>query len=606
MSITNLIPFPVALPLILAALLSFLGKWIGRRVCDSLAIAAAVCNLVLTLAILHGVWSQPQVYWFGNWWPRTGGVALGICFSIDAIGASFALLTSVLTTAGLVYSWKIFEETENHFQPLVLIFMAAMCGFSYTGDLFNLFVFFELMSVSAFALCGLKTLEPAPLQGAFNFAIVNTVGAFMVVIGIALLYARTGALNFAQVGHSLGRTPADALVLLAFLLIAVGYLTKAAIVPFHFWLADAHAVAPSPVCVLFSGVMVELGIYAIARVYWTIFSGPLAAHEGQLREILLVMAAGCAVVGGLMCYAEHHLKRLLAFSTISHAGLMLAGVGLLTSKALGGFVIYVLAHGAIKGGLFLCAGIVLHRLQRIGEDHLHGCGRGMWLTATLFLLGAFGLAGILPFGTLLGESMISDSASQLQQSWLEYVFLFAEVFTAAAVLRATFRIFWGWGEPAPTDESSRVEEKPETEEQQGRIPAAMFVPAAALILLGIAICAIPELRSTADSAAQLFVDQTGYGHMVLDNATLVAPARTPAEALTSSIMRSSIAGLLALLLAVGSVFRKRLSPALNFTRSLELGNSTLRKLHSGHPGDYVAWQSFGAAALGGLFAWFLR
>jgi len=606
MSITGFIPLPVAVPLMAAAFLAFAGRWIGRRACDLLAIATAGCNLALAIVILRGVWAQPQVYWFGNWWPRPGGVALGICFSIDAIGAAFALLASVLTTAALVFSWKIFEDTENHFQPLMLIFMAAMCGFSYTGDLFNLFVFFELMSVSAFALCGLKTLEPAPLQGAFNFAIVNTVGAFMIVMGIGLLYARTGALNFAQVGRSLGNTPADALVLLAFLLITVGYLTKAAIVPFHFWLADAHAVAPSPVCVLFSGVMVELGIYAVARVYWTIFGGTLAAHAVEVREILLILAALCAVVGGLMCYTEHHLKRLLAFSTISHAGLMLAGVALLTSKALGGFVIYVLSHGLIKGGLFLCAGIVLHRLQKIGENHLHGCGCGMWWTAALFIVGAFGLAGILPFGTLLGESMISESAAQLRQSWLEYVFIFAEVFTAAAVLRASFRIFFGWGDPAPTDESSRVEEKPETEAPRQRTPVAMLLPAAALVLLGIAICAVPQLRGSAENAAKLFIDQPSYSRMVLDNAAIVAPAHAVSESLTSSIARSSIAGVLAALLALGSVFRKKLSPTLNFTRRLELGNTWLRGLHSGHPGDYVAWLSFGTACLGGLFAWLLR
>src|SRR5579864_5750115 len=133
MSVVRIIPLPVAIPLIVAALLALTGKVIGRRASDTLAIATAACNLGLTLLILRGVWNQPQVYWFGNWWPRTNGVALGICFSIDAIGAALALLTAVLTTAGLVFSWRIFEETENHFQPLMLIFMAAMCGFSYTG-----------------------------------------------------------------------------------------------------------------------------------------------------------------------------------------------------------------------------------------------------------------------------------------------------------------------------------------------------------------------------------------------------------------------------------------------------------------------------------------
>ncbi len=604
MTTTTLIPLPVAVPLMAAAFIALTGNWLGRLMSDTVAIATAAANLLFTLLILHGTWLQPYVYWFGNWWPRSGNVVLGICFSIDATGAALAVLISLLTAAALIFSWKIFEDTENHFQPLMLIFMAAMCGFSYTGDLFNLFVFFELMSVSAFALCGLKTLEPAPLQGAFNFAIVNTVGAFMILIGIGLLYARTGALNFAQVGHSLS-TQADALVLVAFLLIAVGYLAKAAIVPFHFWLADAHAVAPTPVCVLFSGVMVELGIYAVARVYWTIFQGPLGANAHQLRSILVIAAAITAVLGGLMCYAAHHLKRLLAFSTISHAGVMLAGVGLLTFKSLAGFVIYVLSHGLIKGGLFLCAGIVLHRLHYIGENHLHGRGKGMWFTASLFIVGALGLAASGPFGTLLGESMISDAAKEVHRGWLAYIFMFVEIITAAAVLRVTFRIFFGWGKPAPTDKSSQIEEAPETKPEEGT-PAVMFLPAAALILLGIVMTGVPQLSSIAEADAKLFVNQPSYADAVLNNVQIAAPETTPAQSLALSIIRLAIAGALALLLALVTVFRDRLGSAVNFTHRLELGNAFLRQLHSGHPGDYIAWLTFGTSLLGAIFVWLLR
>ena len=601
---TTLIPLPVAIPLIVAAFIAFAGKWIGRKLCDTLSIATAGAMLWVTLTILRGVWLQPVTYWFGNWWPRANDVVLGICFRIDAIGATMAVLVTLLALAGLMFSWRIFEETENHFQPLMMIFMAAMCGFSYTGDLFNLFVFFELMSVAAFALCGLKTLEPAPLQGAYNFAIVNTVGAFMIVLGIGLLYARTGALNFAQLGHSLS-APADALLILAFLLISVGFMGKAAIVPFHFWLADAHAVAPSPVCVLFSGVMVELGLYAIARIYWTVFHGAMSSHMEPLRLVFLVLAGVTSLLGGFMCYAEHHLKRLLAFSTISHVGLMLAGFGLLTPKALAGFVLYAASHGVIKGGLFLCAGIVLHRLQRIGEDHLHGRGRKMWATGALFVLGALGLAGCWPFGTLLGESLISDAAKAEHQLWIPYLFIFVEAITAGAVLRVFFRVFLGWGEPAPTDEASGVEERPETQEHE-HTPLMMFIPAAALVLLGIAITAIPGIRGFAEVNAERFLDQSGYAQEVLHDAQLAPAPAKPDEPLASSILRTGIAGVLAFGLALGNIFRKRVGRALQFTHYLELGNSALRQIHSGHPGDYVAWLSAGTALIGGAFMWLLR
>lgn len=321
-------------------------KTFNRTVADSFAILIAACTLVISCLLLVRSVHDPGVYWFGNWYPH-GSVALGISFVAEPMGAGLAVLASTLTLLGLVFAWRLVDSGSNHFQPLMLIFLAAMCGFSMTVDLFNLFVFFELMSTAAFALCGLKTSEPAPLQGSFNFAVTNTIAAFMILTGIALLYAVTGALNMAQIGLDLGARH-DPLIIFAFVLLACGFFVKAAVVPFHFWLPDAHAVAPTPVCVLFSGLMVQLGLFAVARLRFIIFAQTFATHEDALRTILIVLGTLTVVVGGLMCYAEHHLKRMLAFSTICHAGIMLLALALGGPLAFAAMMVYLVAHAFME------------------------------------------------------------------------------------------------------------------------------------------------------------------------------------------------------------------------------------------------------------------
>ena len=249
----------------------------------------------------------------------------------------------MLFLAAFVFCWRYFIVIGPLFHALMLVFLAAMLGFSYTGDLFNLFVFFELLSVAAYALVAYDIEEEGPLQGALNFAITNSIGAFLILTGIALLYGRTGALNMAQIGEALAGQPADGLVVVAFTLMAVGFFVKAAVVPFHFWLADAYSVAPTPVCLLLSAAMSELGLYAFARVYWTVFSGTLGGEEA-LEAILHRRRSAHGARGRRRCaFGQRHLKRMLAFATVSHVGLFLIGIALLDAGGLAG-------HGALRRG----------------------------------------------------------------------------------------------------------------------------------------------------------------------------------------------------------------------------------------------------------------
>ncbi len=600
MQASSLAPLPLVIPLSAAAVLAGLNKFIPRRLADSIAILTALAVGSISGELMSLSSHAPIVYWFGGWTPRAQ-VALGITFAIDPIGAGLATLASLLVLCAFIFSWRYFDSIGTVYHVLMLAFLGAMCGFSLTGDLFNLFVWFELMSAAAFALCGYKIEEPAPLQGALNFAITNTIGAFLGLSGIALLYGRTGALNMAQIGRALG-SHIDGLTIIAFVLIMTGFFIKAAVFPFHFWLADAHAVAPTPVCILFSGVMVELGLYAVARVYWAVTDGPFAPHRPALTGLLLTVGTITAVLGGIMCFSQRHIKRLLAYSTISHMGLMVIGFALLRPEALAGVATYVIGHGLVKASLFLCSGILLHRFGSVDELELHGAGRNLRGTAAVFLIAGLGLAGLPPFATFFGESIIDDSAKSAGHAWIPWIFSVAAVLTGGAVLRVLAHVFLGYGRAS--DESggaAKIQEGRETGGGHKRVPLGMSLPAAALAILGLVVGLVPHLRPATAAAAAQFRDRAGYQARVLDNAA--APVKVPEQRPlgASSVARGILTATLAFGLAGWFIWRSQ-QRRFALWRALRAGLDGLRQFHSGHIGDYVAFLAFGAAAFGIVLA----
>jgi multicomponent Na+:H+ antiporter subunit D len=462
------------------------------------------------------------------------------------------------------------------------------------------------MSTAAFALCGLKTQEPAPLQGSFNFAVTNTVAAFLGLTGIALLYAVTGALNMAQIGLALGSRH-DPLVLFAFTLLTCGFFIKAAIAPFHFWLPDAHAVAPTSVCVLFSGLMVELGLYAVVRLKSVVFQLTFASHESHLRYILLAFGGITVLIGGVMCYAEHHLKRLLAFSTICHAGLMLVIFAIQGPLAIAAMLIYLVAHAFTKSSLFFVSGIVLHRLRSMSEHLLFGKGRSLRWTAALWFLGGIGLAAGPGFSTMLAEAGTSTAAQQVGLHGLSWLFMFAGVMTSAAVFRVGMHTFSGWGDAPITDRSAQVDELPETDAEQQKVFWYHFVPPLGCIVFAVSLTFLPNWQYGVREAAARMYNQAAYlntvytGHSV----PLQAPPSWRNE-VPGAALRGTVAVLLALALACTSVFRRKLARSLRIGAFLEGPLTILRVVQSGHPGDYVLWLTVGLAVFGSASLLLLR
>jgi multicomponent Na+:H+ antiporter subunit D len=582
MALTSL---AILVPLLAAVVLAATTSLRRRRIADVVALAAAVTSLGTCIALVVRASDRPVVAWLGGWHPRNG-VALGIDLFADQLGAGLAAFASVLAVAGLVVALHQVDVAGHLFHALVLVVLAGMVGFCLAGDLFTAFVFFELMGVSAYALAGFRVEERAPLEGSLNFAVTNSVGSLLLLFGIALLYGRTGALNLAQIGEAIAHHQPDALVAVAFALIACGLFVKAAIVPFHFWLADAYAVAPTSICLIFAGALSELGLYGVARVYWTVFSGPLEPHTETVRDVLLALGVATALVGGAMCAAQRHLKRLVAFATVGHMGVLLCGVALLDDASLAGVAVFVVGDGLVKAGLFVAVGALEDRRGSVDEHELYGRGRDLRALGTLFCVCGLALAAMPPFGPFLGRAMIEDAASHQGLWWVAPVLVVASALIGGAVLRVVRTVFLGRGPRPPRSPKFPAREAGEDPAERENPSLATVIVALVLVGLGLAWGLVPGLVDAVTGAAAHFVDRSAYAATVLHGAP-TRPPGVPGEAPTAAAWLWGVASAV-------------LAIAIAGLRTVPVG--VLRDLHSGRVGDYVAWLATGTALVAVVFA----
>ncbi|MGY8993458.1 MAG: monovalent cation/H+ antiporter subunit D family protein [Rhodospirillales bacterium] len=352
--------------------------------------ACLVMAVMLLLQVLEvGVVS----YHIGGWAPPWG-----IEYRVDLLSAFVLVIVSAVAAIVALYARlsverEIAPERVYLFYTMYCLCLAGLLGIAITGDAFNLFVFLEISSLSSYVLISMGKDRRA-LTAAYRYLIMGTIGATFYIIGVGLLYMMTGTLNMMDLAERLPTVAGTRTVLAALAFLTVGIGLKLAMAPLHLWLPNAYAYAPSVVTALLAATATKVAIYALIRIYYTIF-GKVEILEALMINNLLIMLAFLGIFGAsAVAIFQNNVKRMLAYSSIAQIGYMVLGISLYSVTGLAGGIIHLFNHAMTKGALFLALGCMFYRFGSLTLNDLAGMGRRMPLTMAAFLIGGLSLIGI--------------------------------------------------------------------------------------------------------------------------------------------------------------------------------------------------------------------
>lgn len=458
----NLLLFPIIIPFLFAILLLFFKE--NVRMQRVLTLIGVVLSLVASFYLLITVKTDGvQAITLGSW-----PAPFGISMVSDMLSALLVTTTLLLTLFVVIYSFtSIGQERERFFYyPAILFMVTGVNGAFTTGDIFNMFVFFEVLLIASYLLIVLGG-EKKQLRESIKYILVNVVSSALFVITVAFLYSVVGTLNMADISVKITEIGQPGIITLIAVLLLIVFGIKGSIFPLHFWLPGSYAAPPIPVLALFGALLTKVGVYAIMRTYTLFFTHNI----GFTHEILMVLSILTILIGCIGALAYFDLKQIIIYNIVIAVGVILFGAAQMNEAGISGAIFYLIHDMLIKGALFLLIGIIIYVT---GTSNLRKMGGLMKTHAPLgwfFLIAAFGLAGIPPLSGFVGKLLIAQGAFQAGNVWGSIIMLASSLIVLLSVMRIFIYAFWG--EPVELPKTNR------------KSYVRMMFPAIAMVVLSI-------------------------------------------------------------------------------------------------------------------------
>lgn len=460
----------VVIPLIAGFLTPIVG-WIDRKLCWYWVMLTMFIVLLMTSSNLYTVITTGTIHYeLGGWTPP-----VGIEYVIDLLNGFVCIIIAFIGLMVGIYSKEsITKELPNKIIPFYSVFLlliTGLMGMTITGDIFNFYVFLEISSLTAYALIAMGDRGDG-VVASFNYLIMGTVAASFILLGIGYLYAVTGSLNMADMQNLLPSIYGNKVVLAALAFFMVGFSIKVGLFPLHAWLPDAYTHAPSTASALIAGLMTKVGVYALIRFMFCVFTPAFVFDITRMAEILTWAAALAIIMGSVFAIAQSDIKRMLAYSSISQIGYILLGIGLANLIGMQGGLLHILNHALMKCALFLVAGAIFYKTGIRNIYQFKGLGKKMPVTTLVFLIAGLSMIGIP--GTVGFTSKYYLALGSLEEG----MWIFVIVILLSSLLNIVYfwRVFdniW-FGHPHETENIKRDE-----------APVSMLIPMVILAALCI-------------------------------------------------------------------------------------------------------------------------